>query len=84
MATVPGHGEGERHRLILVSGMAHSDGVDQMHTFPGSGYRAPSIGRGQREQLCGQIERGEGRLVGDTGLEPVTSCMSSKCSNQLS
>jgi len=23
-------------------------------------------------------------LVGDTGLEPVTSCMSSKCSNQLS
>jgi hypothetical protein len=24
------------------------------------------------------------RLVGDTGLEPVTSCMSSKCSNQLS
>ncbi len=25
-----------------------------------------------------------GGLVGDTGLEPVTSCMSSKCSNQLS
>ena len=25
-----------------------------------------------------------GDLVGDTGLEPVTSCMSSKCSNQLS
>ncbi len=25
-----------------------------------------------------------GWLVGDTGLEPVTSCMSSKCSNQLS
>jgi hypothetical protein len=25
-----------------------------------------------------------GCLVGDTGLEPVTSCMSSKCSNQLS
>ena len=24
------------------------------------------------------------RMVGDTGLEPVTSCMSSKCSNQLS
>ena len=23
-------------------------------------------------------------MVGDTGLEPVTSCMSSKCSNQLS
>ena len=23
-------------------------------------------------------------VVGDTGLEPVTSCMSSKCSNQLS
>jgi hypothetical protein len=25
-----------------------------------------------------------GGVVGDTGLEPVTSCMSSKCSNQLS
>jgi hypothetical protein len=25
-----------------------------------------------------------GEVVGDTGLEPVTSCMSSKCSNQLS
>ena len=25
-----------------------------------------------------------GDVVGDTGLEPVTSCMSSKCSNQLS
>ena len=49
--------------------MAYSDGVDQLHAFPGSGYRALSTGRGQREQLCGQIERGEGRLVGDTGLE---------------
>ena len=27
---------------------------------------------------------GRDGLVGDTGLEPVTSCMSSKCSNQLS
>jgi hypothetical protein len=71
VATVPGHGEGERHRLILVSAMAHSDG-DQLHASPGSGYRALSTGRGQREQLCGQIERGEGRVVGDTGLEPMT------------
>jgi hypothetical protein len=30
--------------------------------------------------ICAQIRV----LVGDTGLEPVTSCMSSKCSNQLS
>ena len=28
--------------------------------------------------------RDRDRMVGDTGLEPVTSCMSSKCSNQLS
>ena len=28
--------------------------------------------------------RTQGDVVGDTGLEPVTSCMSSKCSNQLS
>ena len=62
---------------MLVTAMAHSDGVDQLHAFPGSGYRALSTGRGQREQLYGRIERGEGRLVGDTGLEPVTSCMSS-------
>ena len=41
--------------------------------------------------LCGSLIR-EARpdrrcvrvVVGDTGLEPVTSCMSSKCSNQLS
>ncbi len=33
------------------------------------------------DQLGFQPTKG---LVGDTGLEPVTSCMSSKCSNQLS
>ena len=30
------------------------------------------------------MTREPGSVVGDTGLEPVTSCMSSKCSNQLS
>src|SRR5436190_20678566 len=30
------------------------------------------------------VRIGANGVVGDTGLEPVTSCMSSKCSNQLS
>jgi hypothetical protein len=31
-----------------------------------------------------QLRRGRPRMVGGTGLEPVTSCMSSKHSSQLS
>ena len=49
------------------------------------GWAVAPTRSGARGREGGQ--RGDGhqeRMVGDTGLEPVTSCMSSKCSNQLS
>ncbi len=39
---------------------------------------------GMRCARCAPLDALLYRMVGDTGLEPVTSCMSSKCSNQLS
>jgi hypothetical protein len=47
-----------------------------------SGLR--SSGLDSDRQLSGQIEHELGGLVGGRGLEPLASCMSSKCSNQLS
>ena len=43
----------------------------------GNGLRRPLHAHGATHGLINGV-------VGDTGLEPVTSCMSSKCSNQLS
>ena len=46
----------------------------------------PIVNLGEKEMtaVMAVIRADVGVVVGDTGLEPVTSCMSSKCSNQLS
>ena len=46
-------------------------------------YSRPS-GLAEMAERTGQQPVRSSLMVGDTGLEPVTSCMSSKCSNQLS
>ena len=52
--------------------------------FPNSNQSATPIGKTKTPRKIARRSSLQHELVGDSGLEPPTPCMSSKCSNQLS
>lgn len=69
-----------KHDRVLAERKQQKSGADAGDCCCGEA----EVARHGRTLLGGQVGPQTRGVVGDTGLEPVTSCMSSKCSNQLS